>query len=129
MSSEEVQHLNGLCGLCHVLREDWLRSRSRTHATADQDRTQQGGGSQGDGRGPLPPAELRDTLLDGYYKVLELKPGASLKEVKAAYRRLARDYHPDRVADRAKGFQDYASERFKEIKAARDAIVAHLESE
>ena len=33
--------------------------------------------------------------MDQYYAVLGLKPGASESEIKTAYRRLARKYHPD----------------------------------
>lgn len=34
--------------------------------------------------------------LSQYYANLELKPGASLDDVRAAYRRLMAQYHPDR---------------------------------
>lgn len=30
-----------------------------------------------------------------YYRILELKPGAGIEEIKGAYRRLAKRYHPD----------------------------------
>ena len=30
-----------------------------------------------------------------HYQTLNLTPGASLEEVKASYRRLAKQYHPD----------------------------------
>lgn len=31
-----------------------------------------------------------------YYKILEISPSANLKDIRAAYRRLARKYHPDK---------------------------------
>ena len=46
------------------------------------------------------------------YKVLELEDGASQKEIKKAYRRLAMKNHPDRVP---KEMKKEATERFKEI--------------
>ncbi|RPI41953.1 MAG: hypothetical protein EHM46_05780, partial [Bacteroidetes bacterium] len=47
-----------------------------------------------------------------YYRVLGLQPGASGKQVKAAYRKLALKYHPDR--NQSTG----AVERFREIADA-----------
>ena len=34
-----------------------------------------------------------------YYKVLRILPSASEKEIKTAYRRLAKEYHPDVVGE------------------------------
>jgi molecular chaperone DnaJ len=47
-----------------------------------------------------------------YYEILGVSKGASLDEIKAAFRRLARQYHPD-VSQEAD-----AEERFKEINEA-----------
>lgn len=50
------------------------------------------------------------------YTTLELSPGASESEIKKAYRRLARQYHPDVNKDPA------AEEKFKEINAAYEVL-------
>ena len=50
------------------------------------------------------------------YTTLELSPGASEAEIKKAYRRLARQYHPDVNKDPA------AEEKFKEINAAYEVL-------
>lgn len=52
-----------------------------------------------------------------YYAILGIKRGASDKEIRQAYRRLARKYHPDvNAGDKA------AEEKFKEMNAAYEVI-------
>jgi molecular chaperone DnaJ len=52
-----------------------------------------------------------------YYATLGVAKGASAEEIKKAYRKLARQYHPDRNPDDKK-----AEERFKEISQAHDVL-------
>jgi curved DNA-binding protein len=52
-----------------------------------------------------------------YYKVLGVDKNASEKEIKRAFRRLARQYHPDVNPDDA-----HAEERFKEINEAHEVL-------
>jgi len=52
-----------------------------------------------------------------YYKTLGVERGASEEEIKKAYRRLAREYHPDRRPD-----DKNAAEKFKEIQTAYDIL-------
>ena len=56
-------------------------------------------------------------MADELYKTLGVSKKASDEEIKKAYRKLARKYHPDRNPDDAK-----AEERFKEISAAYDVL-------
>jgi tetratricopeptide (TPR) repeat protein len=57
------------------------------------------------------------------YKVLGLKEGATQKEVKAAFRRLAVRYHPDKNPDR----RTWSEEKFRQIYAAYETLLAELE--
>ncbi len=52
-----------------------------------------------------------------YYEVLELGRGASEQEIKAAFRRLAKDCHPDR-----NGGDKNAEQRFKELNEAYEVL-------
>ena len=55
--------------------------------------------------------EFRD-----YYKILGVDPDADDKAIKAAYRRLARKYHPDVSTD------ENAEEKFKELSEAYEVL-------
>lgn len=54
--------------------------------------------------------------LKDHYRTLDIKPAATLQEVKSAYRRLARLYHPD-VNEGS-----YSEVRFLDIKEAYDVL-------
>lgn len=54
------------------------------------------------------------------YEVLEVSPSATDEEIKAAYRRLAKKYHPDNYGDSP--LKDVAEEKMKEINEAYDAV-------
>jgi hypothetical protein len=60
------------------------------------------------------------------YEILGLKHGASLKEVKTAYHRMAQMYHPDKVASLAPEFRELAENRMKEINAAYEELKKRL---
>jgi hypothetical protein len=56
------------------------------------------------------------------YEILGVKENCSLDEISAAYRRMAKKYHPDIVNHLAPEFQALAEERMKEINRAYDEI-------
>jgi molecular chaperone DnaJ len=54
-----------------------------------------------------------------YYKILGINKKANEKEIKKAYRRLAKQYHPDTY----KGDKKDAEEKFKEISEAYEVLI------
>ena len=56
------------------------------------------------------------------YKILEISPDASDDEVKEAYRKMAKKYHPDNYA--GSPLADLANEKMKEVNEAYDQILA-----
>ena len=55
---------------------------------------------------------------DSYYGVLGLQAGAGFDEIKKAYRKLSKEYHPDKVSHLGEEFRKVAEEKMKEINVA-----------
>ncbi len=53
-----------------------------------------------------------------WYEVLEVEANSSSEEIKAAYRKLMKEYHPDKVATLGKDLQTLAERKTKEISEA-----------
>ncbi len=66
---------------------------------------------------PSPGARRRDP-----YEVLGVSPGDSEAVVRAAYQKLVRENHPDRVADMSAEIRDLAKRRTQELNAAYEEI-------
>jgi DnaJ-domain-containing protein 1 len=68
----------------------------RMREQAAQDTSRRGGYQPGSGSSSRPrvPRSVKGDLAQ-HYKVLDLAPGADFAEVKKAYRKLMRKYHPD----------------------------------
>ncbi|MDB0600531.1 TerB family tellurite resistance protein [Tenacibaculum maritimum] len=56
------------------------------------------------------------------YKILEITKAATNDEVKRAYRKMAKKYHPDKVQSLGKEHLEGAKEKFQKIQSAYDAI-------
>jgi DnaJ like chaperone protein len=60
--------------------------------------------------------------LKDAYSVLGVSRNASPETIRTAYRRLAGQYHPDKVVHLGEEFRELADRRFKEIQAAYDEL-------
>ena len=65
---------------------------------------------------------LEGNTLDDAYRVLGVSPSATDDEVKRAYRRLALEHHPDKVAALGDDVRRAAEKKFQEINAAKERI-------
>ncbi len=66
----------------------------------------------------------KDHLIRKYTKVLQVDEGASLTEIKKAYRRLVKEYHPDKMASKGmpEDYREFANNKIKEINEAYDYL-------
>lgn len=73
-----------------------------------------------------PQASARWTPLDPYYAILGAQPGESLEAIKQKFRKLAMQWHPDKIAARGASSeaQRHAKEKFQQINEAYEKIVA-----
>ncbi len=60
-----------------------------------------------------------------YYKVLGVPQNASIEEIKRAYRRLAREFHPDKLTGVPPSVVKLAEEKFKDIQEAYEVLSKH----
>ena len=56
------------------------------------------------------------------YKILEISEEASKDEIKAAYRKMAKKYHPDKLHHLGPDFQKDAQEKFKKVNDAYETL-------
>jgi DnaJ-domain-containing protein 1 len=76
------------------------------------------------------PAPLHEAPPQAWDVVLGVTPFSSVADIRAAYRSLMSQYHPDKVASLGPELQALAERKTKEIGAAyREAMVLHGERE
>lgn len=59
---------------------------------------------------------------DNAYKILEIDKNASVDDIKKAYRRMAKKYHPDKVIHLGKEHQQGAEEKFRQVQMAYEQL-------
>lgn len=59
---------------------------------------------------------------DNAYKILEIEKSATDEEVKKAFRKMAKKYHPDKVVTENEAIKKGAEEKFKRVQKAYETI-------
>jgi hypothetical protein len=67
--------------------------------------------------------EARGAKPTDPYAVLEVDQGATAEEVRAAYRRMVGQYHPDKVAHLGKELQEMAHQKLIAVQQAYEALM------
>jgi DnaJ like chaperone protein len=62
--------------------------------------------------------------LNKYYKILNCTPESSNEEIKSNYKKLVKDFHPDKIISKGlpEEFIDFAESRFREIQESYEKI-------
>jgi hypothetical protein len=94
------------------------------HRRADKD---SGRSSSKEGGEERRSAEIleREARLATARRALGVSKGAGVEEISAAYRKLARTHHPDKVANLEPEVREYSEQRMKEINAAYAELKRH----
>jgi uncharacterized membrane protein YkvA (DUF1232 family) len=80
-------------------------------------------GGAGPDTGEKTAQHQQGSALKTPHEILGISQGASKEEIKAAYRKLAGKYHPDKVAHLGDEFRLLAEKRFKEIQEAYQTLI------
>jgi len=60
--------------------------------------------------------------VDNAYKILEIPKSATVDEIKKAYRRMAKKYHPDKVIHLGEEHREGAEEKFRQVQEAYEQL-------
>jgi uncharacterized membrane protein YkvA (DUF1232 family) len=90
----------------------WKRSLQQRNTSSSYTQAEQGSSASKKPHGEDP------------YRVLGLQSGATREEIKTAHKRLAAQYHPDKVQHLGKELQDLAHKKFVAIQKAYDELKA-----
>ena len=100
------------------------RLSSNSNSYKDSDKARKARDSASSSRSESKEEKARLELLQ-YYANLELSEGADWPQVKSAYRRLMRKYHPDRHRDNPQE-QQVATELTQKLRVAYEALRKEL---
>lgn len=94
---------------------------SEQQNSSEQKKSQQGQNRRHQSAPPPRQSAHQQAVLNAY-RVLGLKPTASVDEIKSAYRRFMMAYHPDRVMNQSTQKQQEAQRRAQEVNVAYEIL-------
>ncbi len=100
----------------------WNRESHHSWGEKQQAYKDPGQGQGSRDRGEEETERTREEHPLATYTVLGLSHGASQDEVVAAYQKLARQYHPDKVSHLGEEFVNMAHEKFRKIQEAYETL-------
>ena len=59
---------------------------------------------------------------DRYYRILEIEKTATQDEIKSAYRKMAKKYHPDKLGDIGEEARKAGNEKFRQVQEAYENL-------
>lgn len=59
---------------------------------------------------------------DRYYRILEIEKSATQEEIKSAYRKMAKKYHPDKLGDIGEEARIAGNEKFRQVQEAYEKL-------
>lgn len=103
----ELNTLNTIARYLGISQKDFFSINAMFGGQSSQSGTRPGSSSLG---------------LSSAYKILEIESNVSDDEVKKAYRKMAKKYHPDKVASLGPNFQNAAKEKFQKVQQAYEEV-------
>lgn len=67
-----------------------------------------------------------DHVTMNHLAILGLDEKATLQDVKSAYRKLSKEFHPDMLGDMSQAFKDLAKEKYLDIQNSYEYLTKHL---
>lgn len=95
--------------------QEWFRQYAEAQARAGGSRE---GGQSYQRQYEYQPRQPQRSARKDPYQVLGVQPGASQADIRSAYLRMAKEFHPDRVAGQGETAVKQAEEKMKDINEA-----------
>ena len=108
VSPNEVNEIRKMAAYLYISRQDFEATQAMFSGYNQRSNHQQ--------------ANFNNFDVEHAYKLLGIREEASIDEIKKAYRKMAKKYHPDKIQHLGEAHVKAAEEKFKSIKLAYEQI-------